>query len=224
MSLLAVSLLAAIAGATISSSADQIRDGLLDSTNYWGRDVNRFLDKSNATAVMMRRGWTKTSDTALCDWYAVVLDLQVPTNTLEEYKTWLNVKADCLSGYSKCMLNPMYTNLWMKYAAVYGDIRANLRSPESLLAEAKALFPVTRTMTFENDVARKQWLWKQSEWQTARENALGMMWFGIVEYIGGRGISKLPEDVREEFLAGFENRARLNEAERARIRAAIDSR
>ena len=116
----------------------------------------------------------------------------------------------------------------MKYAAVYGDVRAGVRSSKSLLAEAKALFPFDRTMAsnkmFENGVARKQWLWKQSEWQTARENALGMMWFGIVEYIGGRGISKLPEDVRNGFLAEFEKLARLNEAERARIRAAIDSR
>ena len=224
MTLLAISLVTAIAGAATPSSADTIREGLFASTNYWGRNVDQFLSQSNAAVNMSRRSQVRTAKTTWSEWYAVLLDLPVPTNTVEEYKTWLNVKASCLAGYSKRILNPMHTNLWMKYAAVYGDVRAGVRSSKSLLAEAKALFPVTRTMTFENDVARKQWLWKQSEWQTARENALGMMWFGIVEYIGGRGISKLPEDVREEFLAGFENRARLNEAERARIRAAIDSR
>lgn len=223
MTLLAISLVTAITGAATPSSADPIREGLFASTNYWGRDVDRFLGQSNATVAMMRsRGLTKANKIALCDWYSVLLDLPVSTNTVEEYKTWLNVKASCLAGYSKRVLNPMYTNLWMKYAAVYGDVRAGVRSSKSLLSEAKALFPFDRTMTwnmtFENDVARKKWLWEQSEWDAAREKALGTMWFGISEYIGARGISKLPADVREPFLTEFERRARLNESERAQIR------
>ena len=228
MTLLAISLVTAITGAAATSSADPIREGLFASTNYWGRNVDRFLDQSNAAADMMRRSQIRTANTTWSDWYAALLDLPVPTNSVEEYRTWLNVKARCLAGYSKRILNPMHTNLWMKYAAVYGDIRAGVRSSKSLLTEAKALFPFDQTMTwnktFENGVAMKKWLWRQSEWDAAREKALGEMWFGISEYIGTRGISKLPDDVREEFLAEFERRARLNESERAQIRAEIDSR
>jgi len=223
MTLLAILLVTAITGAATPSSPDPIREDLFASTNYWGRDVDRFLGQSNATVAMMRsRGLTSADKTALCDWYAVLLDLPVSTNSVAEYKAWLNVKASCLAGYSKRVLNPMYTNLWMKYASIYGDVRAGVRSSKTLLAEAKALFPADCTAKFDGDnveVAMKKWLWKQSEWDAAREKALGMMWFGISEYIGARGISKLPAGVREEFLAEFERRARLNESERAQIRA-----
>ena len=227
MTLLAVSLTAAIAGAATPSSADPIREGLFASTNYWGQNVHRFLNQSNTPVDMRRCSQIRTPKTTWSDWYAVLLDLPVPTNTVEEYRTWLNVKVDCLAGYSKRILNPMHTNLWMKYAAVYGDVRASVRSSKSLLAEAKALFPAACTAKFNGDdveVAMKKWLWKQSEWDAAREKALGEMWFGISEYIGAKGISKLPDDVREEFLAEFERRARLNESERAQIRAEINSR
>ena len=228
MTLLAASLMVAITGAATPSSADPIREGLFASTNYWARNVDRFRELSDASVDMWRRSQIRTANTTWSDWYAALLDLPVPTNTVEEYRTWLNVKARCLAGYSKRILNPMYTNLWMKYAAVYGDVRAGVRGSKSLLAEAKALFPFNQAMTwnktFENGVAMKKWLWKQSEWDAAREKALGEMWFGISEYIGAKGISKLPDDVREEFLAEFERQARLNESERARIRAEIDSR
>lgn len=227
MTLLAISLVTAITGAATPSSADPIREGLFASTNYWARNVDRFREQSNASVDMWRRSQIRTANTTWSDWYAALLDLPVPTNTVEEYRTWLNVKARCLAGYSKRILNPMYTNLWMKYAAAYGDVRAGVRSSKSLLSEAKALFPADCTAKFDGDtveVAMKKWLWKQSEWDAAREKALGEMWFGISEYIGAKGISKLPDDVREEFLAEFERQARLNESERARIRAEIDSR
>ena len=81
MTLLAISLVTAIAGAATPSSADTIREGLFASTNYWGRNVDQFLSQSNAAVNMSRRSQVRTAKTTWSEWYAVLLDLPVPTNT-----------------------------------------------------------------------------------------------------------------------------------------------
>lgn len=191
------------------------------ATNYWGVDLKSFRGHMSTNRALVANLNPAESREVFREWYRILLDLPVPTNSVSDYKCWLQQKARGLSGCSRSILAPECTNLWMRSAEFSRELFTGIRRRDEILAEANLRFAETY-VSFSNSVRQQRWIWDQDDFQTARERAFDFLSFGLVEDIGLRGIPGLPADARWSFYSNFVERACLDEGDRAKIRNAIN--
>lgn len=204
------------ATACAQNTLDSSREKLFSATNLWGRAEKEFHLQVYDSAHWLLTVRTRGSYGVMRDWLETVLDLPVPTNTVEEYRTWLKAKTSTLSyAYLRAALTPDCTNLWMRYAGYYSKLKSNCRPMNQVLVEASE--------KYRDDTAGwRKWVWDQEGRNAAEDIAMGHLSDGMVYSIGRLGIPELPESERWLFFTNLVERAGLSEDRCQQLRKSVE--
>ena len=204
------------ATACAQNTLDSSRAGLFSATNYWGRDQREFQRQMNDSAHWLMTVRTHGSYGVIRDWLDAVLELPVPTNTVQQYRTWLEMKTSTLSyAYLRAALTPDCTNFWMRYAGYYSALQSNRRPMDQILSEARNRYG-------DDLQGRRKWIWEQDDRDSADESAMSHLFDGMVCDIGRFGIPELPESERWLFFTNLVERAGLSEDRCQQLRKSVE--
>lgn len=202
--------------AQAQNTLESSRAELFSATNHWGRDQQEFHQQVNDSARWLMTVRTHGSYGVMRDWLETVLELPVPTNTVQQYQTWLREKTETLSrGYLRAVLTPDCTNFWMRYAGCYSQLQSKRRPMNQVLVEAREKYG--------DDLAGwRKWVWEQNDRASADESAMGRLFNGMICDIGRFGIPELPENERWPFFTNLVERAGLSEDRCQQLRKSVE--
>ena len=216
MNKLQVAMISAMACLNCLASEAELREALFASTNFWGRDSAAFDAQATTNGNALCDMRTPLAMRAGRDFYEMMMDVQAPTNNSIKYWTWMKIWGERLSYDSSFALTADCTNLWMRHAALYSELRGRLRPTKDIVDEARRRFPIATSEMG----ASKIWIHEQSNFECGKQRALNGLIAGLHK-IGTRGVAKLPADIRWQFYTNFVESAGLDDRYRGEIREAI---
>lgn len=198
------------------NALEDSRVELFSATNYWGRDQREFHRQMNDSVHSLMAVRTHGSYGIIRDWLDTVLELPIPTNTVQQYRTWLEVKTSTLAyAYLRAALTPDCTNFWMRYAGCYSQLQSDLRPMNQIMTEARKIYG-------DDLVGRRKWMWEQNDRNSADESAMSHLFDGMVCDICRFGIPELPENERWPFFTNLVERAGLSEDRRRQLCKSVE--
>lgn len=186
------------------------------TTNSWCVNSEVFSAAVNTNMLELSRIGTPSAKAYGRRWLLALADLPVSTNSHHVYCMWITKKTRCLFGAGRRYLDVDSTNLWLSVATELGRIKSS-QTTESAI-EAKYMTVQEESPGSILVSGFPQGYYDEVEKLGAERESASRLQSLIIDWIGKRGLPRLPSEDRLSICCELELRAGLTASETMRLR------